>query len=81
MKENEEDVLYDVKSLFTNIRVKETIGYMIDQSEHICAKLIFKGFLSILLNANFLFQVAFTNKLMDIHWVTPSLLLLVMPVC
>ena len=46
----------------------------------IFAKLIFKRFLNFLLTGNLFFQVVFTNKLMDIHWVTCSLLLLVVPV-
>ena len=85
-KKDEEYVSYDVKYLLTNIPLKGTIHYMIDQIfmqkkfTPICAKLIFKRFLSFLLTGNLFFQVVFTNKLMDIHWVARSLLLLVVPV-
>ena len=46
----------------------------------ICAKLIFKRFLNFRLTGNLFFPVVFTNKLMDIHWVARSLLLLVVSV-
>ena len=31
LKDDEEYVSYDVESLFTNIRLKETIGYILEQ--------------------------------------------------
>ena len=49
--EDEEDVSYDVESLFTNIPIKETIDYIIEQIytykklKPICSKLIFKRLL------------------------------------
>ena len=31
LQDDEEDVLYDVESLFTNILIEETINYIIEQ--------------------------------------------------
>ena len=82
-KKDEEDVSYDVKYLLFNIPLKGTIHCMIDQIfvqkklTPICANLIFKRFLNFLLTGNLFFQVVFTNKLMDVHSVACSLLLLV----
>ena len=51
LQKNEEDVLYDVDSLFTNIPLKETIDYIIHKIynekflKRICKKLIFKRLL------------------------------------
>ena len=51
LKENEEDVSYDIESLFTNIPINDTIDYILDQIyvQHklkpICIKLIFKRLL------------------------------------
>lgn len=65
---DEEDVSYDVKPLFPNIAVKETIDYIIDQIylqkklTPIRTKIVFER----------LFRSAFTNKLMDIQWVAHS---------
>ena len=51
LQDNEEDVSYDVKSLFANILIKERINYIIEQiyahikSTPICGKLIFRRLL------------------------------------
>ena len=51
LQEDEEDVFYDVDSLFTNTPINETIEYILDQIynkerlKHICSKLIFKHLL------------------------------------
>ena len=51
LKEDEEDVSYDIESLFTNIPINDTIDYILDQIyvQHklkpICSKLIFKRLL------------------------------------
>ena len=51
LKEDEEDVSYDIESLFTNIPINDTIDYILDQIyvQHklkpICNKLIFKRLL------------------------------------
>ena len=51
LQDDEEDVSYDVKSLFTNILIEETINYIIKQIyvhkklTPICLKLIFKRLL------------------------------------
>ena len=51
LKENEEYVSYDVESLFTNVPVRETIEYIIDQIYNkeklktIATKLIFRRLL------------------------------------
>ena len=51
LQEDEEDVSYDVESLFTNIPINETIDYILDQIYNkkklkpICPKLIFKRLL------------------------------------
>ena len=51
LKEDEEDVSYDIESLFTNIPINDTIDYILDQIyvQHklkpICIKLIFKRLL------------------------------------
>ena len=51
LQEDEEDVSYDVESLFTNIPINETIDYILDQIYNkkklkpICSKLIFKRLL------------------------------------
>ena len=51
LKEDEEDVSYDIESLFTNIPINGTIDYILDQIyvQHklkpICSKLIFKRWL------------------------------------
>ena len=51
LNDDEEDVSYDVQSLFANILVEETINYIIDQVYNkgrltpICKKLIFKRLL------------------------------------
>ena len=51
LSEDEEDVSYDVESLFTNIPIKETIDYIIEQIythkklKPICSQLIFKRLL------------------------------------
>ena len=72
MEEDEEKVSYDAESLFTNISIKETIDYIMDQVyvqkklTSICMKLIFTRL--------------FTNKLMNVRWVANSLLLLVISI-
>ena len=51
LKDDEEDVSYDVESLFTNIPIEETINYIIEQIYvrkklmPICSKLIFRRLL------------------------------------
>ena len=51
LQDDEEDVSYDVESLFTNILIEETINYIIDQIyvhkklTPICSKLIFRRLL------------------------------------
>ena len=51
LKEDKEDVSYDIESLFTNIPINDTIDYILDQIcvQHklkpICSKLIFKRLL------------------------------------
>ena len=51
LKEDEEDVSYDIESLFINIPINDTIDYILDQIyvQHklkpICSKLIFKRLL------------------------------------
>ena len=51
LQEDEEDVSYDLESLFTNIPINETIDYVLDQIYNkkklkpICSKLIFKHLL------------------------------------
>ena len=51
LQEDEEDLSYDVESLFTNIPINETIDYILDQIYNkkklkpICPKLIFKRLL------------------------------------
>ena len=61
LQEDEEDVSYDVESLFTNIPINETIDYILDQIYNkkklkpICPKLIFKHLLFKLAN-----EVTFT---------------------
>ena len=48
LQDDEEDVSYDVESLYTNIPIEETINYIIDQIyvhkklKPICSKLIFR---------------------------------------
>ena len=72
MEEDEEKVSYDAESLFTNISIKETIDYIMDQVyvqkklTSMCTKLIFTRL--------------FTNKLMNVRWVANSLLLLVISI-
>ena len=52
LQEDEEDVSYDVESMFTNILINETIEYILDQIyskkrlKLICSKLIFKRLLT-----------------------------------
>ena len=70
LQDNEEDVSYDVESLFTNIPIEQTINSIIDQIyvhkklSPICSKLIFRRLLIKLstectfkLNSTFLKQV------------------------
>ena len=51
LQDDEEDVSYDVESLFTNILIEESINYIIEQIyvhkrlTPICSKLIFRRFL------------------------------------
>ena len=51
LQENEEDVSYDVESLFTNIPINETIDYILDRIYNkkklkpVCSKLIFERIL------------------------------------
>ena len=51
LKEDEEDISYDVVSLFTNVPVNDTIEYILDeiyiekQLKPICSRLIMKRFL------------------------------------
>ena len=51
LQEDQEDISYDVESLFTNIPINETIDYILDQIHNkkklkpICSKLIFKRLL------------------------------------
>ena len=58
----EEDVSYDVESLFTNIPVKETVNYILDQIyvhkalPQICSRLIFKRYNETSNRSNFHFQ-------------------------
>ena len=70
LQDDEEDVSYDVESLFTNIPIQETINYIIEQIyvdiklTPICSKLIFRRLLiklatecTFMLNSRFLKQV------------------------
>ena len=58
----EEDVSYDVESLFTNIPVKETVNYILDQIyvhkalPQIFSRLIFKRYNETSNRSNFHFQ-------------------------
>ena len=51
LKEDEEDISYDIESLFTNIPINATIDYILDQVydqrklKSICSKLILKWLL------------------------------------
>ena len=62
LKEDEKYVSYDVESLFTNIPLKETIGYILEQIyvrnklPIICSKLIFRRLLEKITTKN-LFQL------------------------
>ena len=63
LRENEEYVSYDIVSLFTNIPIKETIDYIIDQVynkkviKEICNKLIFTRLLyKLTTESTFIFQ-------------------------
>ena len=59
LENEEEDVLYDDKSLFTNISLKETVNYKLDQ---ICVQKMLP-----------LSLINFVNKLVDAPWVDPYL--------
>ena len=62
---DEKDVSYDVESLFTNIPIKDTTEYIIEQIytheklKSICSKLIFKRLLP---------TISFVNRLMVTPW-------------
>ena len=69
LKENEEYMSYDVESLFTNVPVRKTIEYIIDQIYNkeklktIATKLIFRRLLLNLATENiFIFNEDFTNR-------------------
>lgn len=55
LEEDEKFVSYDAKSLFTNISVKGTIDYIIDQiyTQKTLTKICTKLILNLLLNANY----------------------------
>ena len=67
---NEEDVSYDVKSLFTNVPIQKTIDYILDEIyvknklPKICLKLIFKRLLLKLTTENtFMFTSNFYKQI------------------
>ena len=74
MEEDEEFVSYDPKLLFTNILVKGTIDYIIDQIymqktlTKICMKLVFKRLLfKLATESKLFFETVLTNKMMDVQ--------------
>ena len=69
LQDNEEDVSYDVESLFTNIPIAETIDYIISQIydqkklKSICSKLIFRRLLvKLATECTFKFNVKFYKQ-------------------
>ena len=74
LEEDEKFVSYDAKSLFTNISVKGTIDYIIDQIytqktlTKICTKLIFKRLLfKLATECKLFFETVLTNNMMDVQ--------------
>ena len=75
LQEDEEDVSYDVESLFTNIPINVTIYYILDQIYNknnlkpIYPKLIFKRLLlKLVTEVTFTINNNFSNKQMDAQW-------------
>ena len=71
---------YDVKSLFINVPIRETIHYILDEIyvkkklPKTCSKLIFKRLLLKLTTENtFMFTSYLSNKLTVAQWVDPFL--------
>ena len=69
MNEDEEYVSYDVESLFTNVPVKKTINYILDEIyvrkklDNICSRIIFKRLLEKLtMESTFIFQSTFYKQ-------------------
>ena len=75
LQEDEEDVSYDLESLFTNIPINVTIYYILDQIYNknnlkpIYPKLIFKRLLlKLATEVTFTINNNFSNKQMDAQW-------------
>ena len=70
LQEDEEDISYDVESLFINIPINETIEYMLNQMYNkerlkpVCSNLILKRLLRKLAT-----EVTFVKKQMVVQWV------------
>ena len=73
LQEDEEDVSYDMESLFSNIPINETIDYILDQIYNekklkpVCLKLIFKRLL-LKLATEVTFTINIFFKQMDAQW-------------
>ena len=75
LPDDEGDVCYDVKSLFTNIPIKDTIEYITEQIhthnklKPICSKLIFKRLsLRLATECTYTFNHMFFKEIMVARW-------------
>ena len=73
LQDNEEDVSYDVESLFTNISIEETVNYIIEQIyihkklAPICSKRIFRRLLiKLTTECTFKFNSRFLKQVVDV---------------